>query len=55
VNNRANSNLPFTFPFTSANLPAQGSGTCGGANQPPCAVGVSAGQTVSANVTISFP
>lgn len=42
------------FPFTSATLAAQGSGTCGGAGQPPCAVAVAANQTVSATVTISF-
>jgi len=42
------------FPITLASLPAQGSGTCGGANQPPCAVSVGAGQSITATVTISF-
>jgi hypothetical protein len=43
------------FVFTTATLPAQGSGTCGGATQPSCAVNVStAGQTIAVTVTISF-
>jgi hypothetical protein len=52
------STSPFTpyawFPLTIASLPAQGSGTCGGTGQPPCAVSVGVGQTVMATVTISF-
>jgi len=48
------SSRPFYFPFTVASLPAQNSGLCGGANQPPCAVGVGVGQTVMATVTFSF-
>jgi hypothetical protein len=42
------------FEFTAATLPAQGSGSCGGTGQLPCAVNVSAGQTVSVSVVISF-
>ncbi len=40
--------------FTSVGLPQSSSGLCGGANQPPCAVNVSAGQTVAVLVTFSF-
>lgn len=47
-------NSSFSFPFTYVGLPQQSSGTCGGANQPPCAVSVAAGQTVAVTVTISF-
>lgn len=40
--------------FTAATLPASASGQCGGANQPPCAIPVSGGQTIQAQVTITF-
>jgi hypothetical protein len=40
--------------FTATNLPASGSGLCGGANQPPCAVPVIAQQTIQVSVEFSF-
>jgi hypothetical protein len=44
-----------SYEFTSATLPAQGSGQCGGANQISCAVNVpAAGDTINVSVTISF-
>lgn len=42
------------FAFSFATLPAQSSGTCGGASQPACAVLVTAGQSISVTVTFSF-
>lgn len=49
------SGVGYSFPFTFAAAPAQGSGVqCGGANQPFCPVPVVAGQSVSVTVTISF-
>jgi hypothetical protein len=42
------------YEFTSATLPAQNSGLCGGANQPICAVNVGAQQIISVAVTLSF-
>lgn len=42
------------FPLTMATLPAANSGACGGTNQPSCAVPVSAGQSISATVVLSF-
>lgn len=45
---------PDNASFTAVTLPAQGSGQCGGANQPSCAVNVNAGQTIALVVTISF-
>jgi hypothetical protein len=40
--------------FTGTTLPAQGSGTCGGTNQTPCAVSVIAQQTIQVSVQFSF-
>jgi len=40
--------------FTFATLPPAGSGNCGGANQPSCAVNVIAQQTIGVTVAISF-
>jgi len=51
ADNRAVDNV---FAFSFATLPAQGSGTCGGASQPACAVPVTAGQSISVTVTFSF-
>jgi len=46
--------LDFVSSFTATTLPALGSGTCGGANQPPCAVPVIAQQTIQVSVQFSF-
>jgi hypothetical protein len=40
--------------FSSATLPQPNSGTCGAANQPPCAVSVQTNQTISVTVNYSF-
>jgi|HubBroStandDraft_1064217.scaffolds.fasta_scaffold140932_2 hypothetical protein len=40
--------------FTATPLPAPGSGMCGGAGQPPCAVPVIAQQTIQVSVQFSF-
>jgi len=44
----------FVSSFTATTLPAPGSGTCGGTNQPPCAVSVIAQQTIQVSVQFSF-
>jgi hypothetical protein len=48
------SSSDFVSSFTFTTLPAPGSGTCGGTNQPPCAVSVIAQQTIQVSVQFSF-
>jgi hypothetical protein len=50
----ANGNIQSTS-FTAAPLPQPGSGLCGGANQPSCAIdNIQPGQVINVSVTISF-